>query len=119
MIVGLAGAKESGKNTFAKLAWEIFGATYDVKEFSFAKKLKKSAVASLGMSGHEFDSIDYADALKDRGLINIEVPNYGDHGLFIKSLTGREFLQFYGTEAHRDIFNNEFWVDVLLTEINE
>jgi len=30
------------------------------------------------------------------------------------SITGRQALQRYGTEGHRDVFGEDFWVDALL-----
>lgn len=34
--------------------------------------------------------------------------------IFEMGISGRTFLQRYGTEAHRDLFGDDFWVDALL-----
>lgn len=31
-----------------------------------------------------------------------------------QTISGREYLQLFGTEAHRDVFGSDFWVDALL-----
>lgn len=103
MIIGLAGRKLSGKNTVADMITNILtsphiiGGSYDVEQFSFAHDLKLSVCKLLDIDIAELER------LKLRDDINIvEYPN---------KITMRQFLQRYGTEAHREIFGTNFWVD--------
>lgn len=112
MIIGLAGVKGSGKNTVAEFIKEIFGDRYEIKEWSFAEDLKKGAAASLGYSGD--DPIEFCNRLKETGKIGYWCE---DGGWPEGSVSGREYLQYYGTEAHRDIFADDFWVDNLMNKI--
>jgi hypothetical protein len=111
MIIGLAGAKHSGKNTAAQFIKEEFGNEYYFREWSFAKKLKVSAAAIFGIP--EEAAVEWADRIKESAQIELV-----DDAMWEGSkITGREFLQRYGTEAHRDIFGDDFWVDALFTQI--
>lgn len=113
MIIGLAGAKESGKNTAARMINELFSDDYEVKEWSFAAKLKQSAVAAL--TGHVVpieEAIEHCDWIKEHGIIRV------DKGLEpMGKISGRQFLQWYGTEAHREIFGKDFWIDIVMNQI--
>lgn len=107
MIVGFTGKKGSGKDT---------AGAYLVKEFgyvrlSFADALKQSAAALFDVR------IEVWDALKNdpNAFVTLTAPH-----MFIdtiKQLTVREFLQRYGTEAHRDVFGEDFWIDVVRKQI--
>jgi hypothetical protein len=111
MVIGLSGAKRSGKNTAATFIAEHFHPLgYNIQELSFAKALKESAAACFGYKG---DAIAWADRLKEIGNIYIE---YSDGETPFEQVSGREFLQYYGTEAHRDIFGVDFWVDAVLPQ---
>jgi hypothetical protein len=101
MIVGLAGFKGSGKDTVA---------AYLIKEHGFERKafadpLKRS-VAAL------FD-IPFADVdkYKNDDYIGVEIRQISE---VVKFLSFREILQRYGTEAHRDVFGQDFWLDYTL-----
>jgi hypothetical protein len=117
MILGLAGAKRSGKNTVAEFIKDQFGDKYEVQEWSFAEDLKKSAAAAIG-AGEEIaigDPVAFCDLFKENGTIELSI----DHELFSAAWTisGREYLQYYGTEAHRNVFGDDFWVKNLLQKI--
>jgi hypothetical protein len=98
MLVGLNGQLNSGKDTIyerAKLKYPT------AIRLSFADKLKDSVCALLGISR------DVLEAMKnDPGSL---VATSGA-GWTRSSQTMREFLQRYGTEAHRNIFGQDFWV---------
>lgn len=119
MIIGLTGVKRSGKNTVAKFIHDNFFESYFIYEHSFAGKLKQSAVAALlGEVWPEKDAIEWCDFFKATGKISLTYTNKGNL-MELKSLTGREFLQWYGTEAHREIFGQDFWTDIVLNKIYE
>ena len=102
MIIGLCGLKGSGKDTVAAHLVKSYG--YERR--AFADPLKKS-VANLF-------NIPFKDIDIYKNDLNIEVilTGYGESMTF----TFREFLQRYGTEAHRDVpeMGTDFWVDLTL-----
>ncbi len=112
MIIGLNGKKGAGKDTVGAYLVEKHGFT----RISFAEKLKDSAAAL-------FD-IDPAlwDEWKNDEFATVQIRLYGNHltqKVDVPSeLTVREFLQRYGTEAHRDIFGFDFWVDAAFSELD-
>jgi hypothetical protein len=125
MIIGLAGAKHAGKNTVAKIIAEEFGNEFHVEEWSFAEDLKKSAAAALGVETD--DPVAWAESFKEQGRIIIQESLVEDTDPFFSTevltyeheISGREYLQYYGTEAHRDVFGDNFWVKNLLTKIDD
>jgi hypothetical protein len=109
MLLGLTGLKGSGK--------DVVGA-YLVKEHgferrSFADKLKESAAALFDVEAWEFDEWKNDPAM----VVGIGQPSSEyDNSIdtLPPTLSVRNFLQRYGTEAHRDIFGRDFWVDNVL-----
>jgi len=123
MIIGLCGKKNAGKDTAAKYLVDEYGYT----RISFADKLKESVAALFGISREKVDEWkergEYADNMvvlqmewfdsSDRNPDPALVPAYS------KNINWREFLQRYGTEAHRNIFGGNFWVDQVLPIFGE
>jgi hypothetical protein len=110
-LIGLHGRLSSGKDTaFDFLANNDPGLNF--KRVAFADKLKISAMAALG---YDSDKCSDEDVLADAGVLKArgEIAVYLD-GEFEVSFTGREYLQWYGAEAHRDLFGEYFWVNALL-----
>jgi len=101
MIIAFTGRRGSGKST---------AAAYLVKEHgfelrAFADPLKRSFAALFGIPYHEIEK------WKNDPRIFVSVQ---DHAKLISDMSFREALQRYGTEAHRDIFGQDFWVDLAL-----
>lgn len=112
MILGLKGLKGSGKDTVAAYLIKQHG----FERRAFADPLKKSVAALLDIPYHEIDK------WKNDELFRVEVAQYASKSdigskdfAFVQSFTFREFLQRYGTEAHRDIFGENFWLDYTLS----
>ena len=100
MILGLAGQKGSGKDTAARYLCNKYG----YRVVHFADLLKKSAAETLDVDPEAWE------VWKNDPAIRIEVAR----GEFVlHSLTAREYLQRYGTEAHRDVFRDDFWIHAL------
>lgn len=122
MIIGLTGVARSGKNTVASFINNNFSESYYCYEHSFAGKLKQSAIAALiGSVVSEEDAILACDLLKEDSEIIIKMPmDIGGSSPMVnwQKLTGRQYLQWYGTEAHRHIFGEDFWTDIVLDEIS-
>ncbi len=109
MLIGLNGRLNSGKDTVYKILKEELGAAYNVERVAFADKLKESAAAALGMS------VDLVEYLKNKEDWHYR-PDDGSwrpYG-YARPFNMRTFLQRYGTEAHRDIFGQDFWIDAAL-----
>lgn len=111
MLIGLHGKARSGKDTVFRMIQQDFGGSgIKVVRDAFADRLKISAARALGFDGAAEECIAFCNDIKTRGVLTAE---YGSDGDFI-SITGREFLQKYGTEAHREVFGYDFWVDAVL-----
>lgn len=120
-LIGLHGKARSGKDTTADLIdeWcENNDLTFSRE--AFARRLKESAAAALGYNGD--DPVEFCDELKAGTEITVARYIEGTFGPeptppdweILTKITGREYLQLYGTEAHRDVFADDFWVDAVL-----
>lgn len=112
LLIGLHGKKGCGKNTAADVIIEWGRARgLNVRARAFADLVKYSSVRALGIEVETVnDGVVIADSLKWNGDISIAIPGQS----ILRSISGREYLQFFGTEAHRDVFGKDFWVDQLL-----
>lgn len=109
MLIGLNGKKRSGKNTVADfmLEWaEEYN--FPARQEAFADKLKLSAASAFGLPTEE--AMFFCEDLKESGIITVASNEYHFE------ITGREFLQWYGTEAHRQLFDDRFWISQCLPE---
>lgn len=112
MIIGLTGKLMSGKDTVYGFIQEWAKKNgREAERDAFADRLKLSAGRALG---YKEDEIQWMNDLKQDGSkIIIQIPE--QHGYYYThEITGREYLQYYGTEAHRDVFDTDFWVDAVL-----
>ncbi len=113
MIIGFTGKKQAGKDTTAYFIKEYIGDKKNVYIMSYADKLKQSAAASLGFFGEDY--VDFCDYLKSDGsTVSFQFGASGEGD----TITGRQYLQWFGTEGHREIFGEKFWVDALMDEIS-
>lgn len=118
MLIGLNGKKQAGKDTVYERILHLYGpgteADQAVERVSFADKLYESAAAALGVD------VEFLRRWKsDPGAgMTLVVPSgdptpYGDTVVRAGCLTFREFLQNYGTEAHREVFGQDFWTNAV------
>jgi hypothetical protein len=121
-VIGLTGKARAGKDTacgFIK-SWG-FEHDIEVERAAFADKLKVSAARALGFEGNTAQCAAFCNELKQDGYkLVLHHPNNSELGpsrIGTPLVSGREFLQRYGTEAHRDVFDPEFWVKALMDEI--
>ena len=101
-VIGLTGRAGSGKDT----AFHLLAESHPEERFhrkAFADLLKESAMLALGLDPED------AEAFKERGKITVQ---YGAD--VARELSGREFFQRYGLEAHRDVFGADFWTKRVL-----
>lgn len=111
-VLGLAGAAGAGKDTVARMIVEE-RSDWIVVVDHFADRLKISAARALGLQGDHQELIEQMDALKGCGRV-ITIIEHGQYDVQEVDVSGREFLQLYGTESHRDVFGSDFWVDQVL-----
>jgi hypothetical protein len=105
MLIGLTGQLGSGKDTVyerAKLKYP------NAVRISFADKLKNSAAALLGVT------YDQLNNWKNDSNVRLVVERRERSSIHFVDMDFRKFLQRYGTESHRDIFGDGFWVDATL-----
>lgn len=111
MLIGLNGPARCGKDTVFNMLRD--GAAVSglvVKRFAFADLLKLSAARALGFDGTTEECVEFCNQIKEEGVgITVASPSK-----CLRALSGREFLQRYGTEAHRDVFDTNFWVEAAL-----
>ena len=109
-IIGLTGFAQSGKDTVAALIAKQVGGT--VKTCAFADLIKVSAARTLGVLTHPDDvGMKAVRSWADTFKLGQSVQIVSAKGEVIHSITGRAFLQRYGSEAHRDLFGPDFWVE--------
>lgn len=117
MIIGFCGYKGSGKDAATAYLIKNFG----FERRSFAAPLKASVAELLEIPVHMIEefkndptvyvTIGYKNEPTDGAAAAAGVNSWWSP---ISELTFREFLQRYGTEAHREIFGEDFWVDQCL-----
>lgn len=105
MLIGLTGRAQAGKDTVYARCLELYSPRLIVERRSFADILYKSAAATLDVS---------EECLRDwksNPYVTVEIRIGGVVRLMQMSV--RQYLQRYGTEAHRNLFGADFWVDAL------
>lgn len=105
MLIGLTGRAQAGKDTVYGVISDRYSVTRNVQRRAFADLLYQSVAAALGVT------VEDLHVWKTDPTVMIEVRNR-DSGPLVRRTT-RNLLQRYGTEAHRDIFGADFWVDAL------
>lgn len=103
LIIGISGKKRRGKDTAAMYLSSLLGAA-NAKTMYWATKLKIAAAEMLGLPPYHF----FTDANKDK---EYEIAK----GVF---MTGRKFLQLFGTDCFRDLFHPNFWVFQFMQELS-
>jgi hypothetical protein len=127
-IIGLTGKAGAGKDTAAQFALDWCKRNgFAAERLAFADPLKVSASRALGFQGASWlgspeetaECVAFCNELKQTGT-DIQVIRRGPDSCELEhSLSGREYLQFFGTEGHRDVFGQEFWVEVTERKLAE
>jgi hypothetical protein len=114
VLIGLNGKKQAGKDTaYLRLA-HLFGGEL-VERRSFADRLYRSAASALGVTVEELQEWKSDPEIQVcvravRDLRDGEGLPFKHHTVIARASV-REYLQRYGTEAHRDVFGDSFWVE--------
>jgi len=104
MLIGMSGFKGSGKDTVG---------AYLVKEHGFERrafgdKIKQSVAALMDIP---YEAIE---KWKNEPDVCVTIHDTEVPGSCYAQQTFRSFLQKFGTESHRDVFGDDFWVNALL-----
>lgn len=112
-IIGITGLKRSGKNTVGEIIRNT-NPQLNVKLIGFADKVKIAAARSIGFTEDEGTLIKLMDDAKEHW--QFEGQRYTSTGELHHtfSFTGRQFLQWFGTETGRKTFGDTFWIDQVL-----
>lgn len=103
MILGLNGRGRCGKDSACRHLATVLNPRPVIRD-AFADRLKDSAAAALSI---------------DRGLME-KYKDDPDSGIEVTLGVGktvmsiRAYLEHYGTEAHRDIFAQDFWIKAVI-----
>jgi hypothetical protein len=96
-LIGINGYKGSGKDTVA----DYLVREYGYEKRSLAASLKQSVAALFNIP------VERIDEMKNDPITQVVIEGY-------RRMSFREFLQRYGTESHRSVFGDSFWVDQCL-----
>lgn len=111
ILIGLAGLKGSGKDTAGQILVEEHG----FELLKFAKPLYDSAAALLDVDPALLD--EYKNNPRARIQLLLPQENTEVCNDVVRDFSIREYLQRYGTEAHRDVFGPGFWTDQLIEQL--
>lgn len=102
-LIGITGRRGSGKDTAYGIISE-WASEHNLTSArrAFADPLKWSFARIWFPDISLEDAVEWCDKIKLNSVINA-----GD-GV---SVTGRQALQHYGYESHRELFGEEFWID--------
>lgn len=116
-VIGITGLKRHGKGEAGAAVTRLVPGAVAL---GFADKLKISMMRALGFDRSEADLIALADSLKVTSRIAVEYhePDELDLPEFprLHDFSGRELLQWYGTEGGRNTFGKNFWIDLVLPD---
>ena len=124
-LTGIHGGRGSGKDTAFRMLHEWLmerGESSTRRGFADALKL---SFARLFIPSIQLDeAVIWCDELKqdtdlgrDPSYLTVRWGGTSQDGTLTTvqhKITGRQALQRYGTESHRDVFDDDFWVDALL-----
>lgn len=103
MIIGLTGKMQSGKDTVCRM---IQGFLPGAERRAFADPLKDSVCALFDVDRESLDKWKLDTSV----VVSVFRDTASSCETLSQSFTIREILQRYGTEAHRKIFGDDFWV---------
>lgn len=117
-VIGLTGVAKSGKDTVAEVILHRYTGKRVIRQ-GFADALKLSAGRLFYPNCTPEIGIDFCNWLKGENIrVQIVEEHEDPHSLvmpeIVSDISGRQFLQRYGTEAHRDVFGKDFWLDAVL-----
>ena len=109
-LIGISGGRGSGKDTAYGIISEWAGENnLTSARRAFADPLKWSFARIWFPDISLEDAVEWCEKIKHNSVID------AGNGV---SVTGRQALQHYGYEAHREIFGESFWIDQVVPITN-
>jgi hypothetical protein len=115
-LIGLHGKKQSGKDSSFRLLNQRLD--MPVARDAFADRLKLSAIRNFLPDTTLEEAYEICEGLKTCGGVTLTV-EHGPYDIQELYVSGREFLQHYGTGPHRQVFADDFWVSAVLPDLND
>ena len=120
-LVGLHGQRGAGKDaTFEFIKDWASERGLRAERRGFADSLKHSFARLFTPDISLIEAVMWCDRLKLTGTLKVvdmeEYPESGQKSWLSQEITARVALQRYGTEGHRGVFGDNFWVDALLPQ---
>lgn len=106
MLIGLTGRAGSGKDTVYETLAETYAEDMIVERRSFADPLYESAAAALGVTVEDLREWKRDPSI----LVEVRRNKMSAYDPLARQ-TVRQYLQRYGTEAHREVFGEDFWIE--------
>ena len=103
MIIGLCGFKGSGKDTVAAYLVK----NHEFERRAFADPMKRSIAALFDIP---FQEVEWLKVSREN-FVWIEKDGVAEP---TAKMNWRQFMQRFGTESHRDIFGEDFWLEYTL-----
>jgi hypothetical protein len=119
-LIGLHGRQRAGKDTAFGFVqeWATERGVHAARR-GFADLLKLSCARLFDPTFNHMEAISWCNRLKFDGMLTLKVRLDGGDTtnrsvVETINVSGRALLQRFGTESHRDVFGDDFWVDALL-----
>lgn len=120
-LIGLHGRRGAGKDTaFGFIQeWANERGVHAARR-GFADLLKLSFARLFHPDMNIQEAVRWCDQLKEQGFVDLRLRlddgSMGETRRIMEEIhvSGRALLQRHGTEGHRDVFGENFWVDALL-----
>jgi len=120
ILIALNGRRGAGKDTAFGYIQEWASARgVSAHRRGFADALKQSFARMFIPDISVEEALMWCDELKADSLLTVSWERSDSFSTLTEvthKISGRQALQRYGTEGHRDVFGDDFWVDVLLPE---
>lgn len=113
MIIGISGYSGAGKDALGKLI-ALYERSYQIKKF--AGKLKEVSSILTGIPLDKFEDQEFKKSVLGKEWSYVSDTNEGRKWV---DMTVREMLQRLGTEAIRDTFHINTWVNALLKDYKD
>lgn len=117
MIFGIAGQKRVGKDETGNRILHYLDAELTGRKIAYADKLKDSFCGFLGIDRDQLEDLKSIEH-QHPSTVQLELIQHHDGGMaqIHNRLNFREALERFGTEGHRNIFGETFWVDITFPE---
>lgn len=117
MIISLSGYAGSGKDTAAKILQRQLPGHWEIKKFADALRQVASILTGLPVDylyTEAFKTSDM-DTMWDYVAPLVEYDEQGHDSYELRHMTGRQFLQWLGTDAIRKGLHEDTWKNALLS----